>query len=471
MRAGWPLLVGLHILAGVALSVLLFVRSPFPLSDVTFYFEWSGLVVDGEAPYRDFFFDYPPLALAAMLLPRAFVGLADITYGTYIVLFAAGMALTSLATLRLARITRSVIGSDTGDLKRFLVPLTLAMPLMLVRFEPWPMLLTALAFLSTVQGRAGWSGAWLGLGIATKLYPAVVLPAFAAYWLFARGRRAAGAHLAAAVATAAVIFLPFIAVSPSGILETLAFQHGRGLQVETTAAGIIQLMNLGSPDRVQIVHHTTYELVSGAVDAYLTYQPTIVAVVMGAFVAFGALQLLRTSGTPEAAETLGAISMALIIGFVLTSRAFSPQHVLWVLPFAWVMRGKRQWTLVVIVSLSLLVFPILYEQLLHQDPVAVVLLNARNALMAGLAIVLLARPVQRRATALRTAQEQAGQGGVGAGAAIDSNGDGAPGADADREVEPGAAVEGGVEVDAARSRAVIHGHGLAARTAVPVERI
>jgi uncharacterized membrane protein len=388
VRIAWPLLVGLHILAGVALALLLFLRSPFALSDVTLYFQWSSHVVDGQAPYRDFFFDYPPLAMAAMLLPQALTGLAAITYGTYIVLFAAGMALTSVVTLHLTRLTSQVVGG-VGDLSRFLIPLTLAM---LIRFEPWPMLLTALAFLATVQGRAGWSGAWLGVGIATKLYPAVLLPAFAAYWLFARGRRAAGAHLGAAIVTAVVIFLPFVALSPEGILETLAFQQGRGLQVESAAAGIILLMNLGSPDGVHVVHPTTYELVSGAVDAYLSFQPAVVALVMGAFVAFGAIQLRRSSGTPAAGEVLAAVSMALIIGFVLTSRALSPQHVLWVLPFAWVLRGARRWTLVAIVSLSLLVFPILYDQLLQQEPVAVVLLNVRNALMAGLAIVLLARP-------------------------------------------------------------------------------
>jgi hypothetical protein len=230
------------------------------------------------------------------------------------------------------------------------------------------------------------------VGIAAKLYPAVVLPAFAAYWLFADGRRAAGVHLGVAIATTVAILLPFVALSPSGILETLAFQQGRGLQVETTAAGIIQLMNLGSPDRLQVVHATTYELVSNAVDAYLSFQPAVVVVVMGAFVAVGAYQLRRRSGTPALTEALAAVSMALIIGFVLTSRAFSPQHVLWLLPFAWLMGGGRQWTLVAIISLSLLIFPIFYEQLLHQDPVAVILLNGRNALMAGLAVVLLARP-------------------------------------------------------------------------------
>jgi len=382
MARRWPLMLGLHLVVGVALAVALWVTHPFALSDVTLYYQWSGQVADGLVPYRDFFFDYPPLALLPMLVPRLLTGLGELTYGGYVVLFASVMALLSITLLLVGRQTVQELAPGRSAPHAFLVSMTLALSLMLIRFEPWPMLLTALALLAAVRGRAGWSGVWLGLGIAAKLYPAVLVLAFTAHWYFHGGTSQVARHLAGAIGTAVAVIGCVALVSGGAILDTLAFQQGRGLQVESAAGGIIQLIGLVYSGSLEVVHDTTYELRGPMVDAYIAVQPAIAAAVFLAVAIAALLRIRRPSPKPVA--VLAATCIALLVAFMLTNRALSPQHVLWLLPFSLLESRNRQWQLVATFGVTLVLFPILYSGLLAGNLVAVLLLNIRNLLLAAL---------------------------------------------------------------------------------------
>jgi uncharacterized membrane protein len=373
----------------------LFSANQWALSDVTFYFLWSGFVAEGEVPYRDFFFDYPPLSLPVLVLPRVVTGLAELTYGTYLVLFSTTMALLGLG---LTGVVRRVVADlrefvDRDALVRHVIVMALALPVLLIRYDLWPILLTALAFLAAIKGRSTATGILLGIAIAAKLYPAVLLPIFAAYWWVSGERRDAIVVVATAALAVVIAIVPFALVADGGILETLRFQQERGLQIETLAGGVIQLLSLGSESQLEVVHTGTFELVSNGVASYLTVQPIIAVSVVGVAVVIGGYRLRQAAGTATAPHVLAAVSIAVILAFVLTNRVLSPQHVFWILPFTALLAGYRYFILLAVLGLTLMIFPLLYDRLLLQDAAVILLLNARNALLLGLAVVLLFLPV------------------------------------------------------------------------------
>jgi hypothetical protein len=395
-RPSWPVALTIHLVASLVLAFVLLADRQWALSDVAFYYDWSGLVARGEIPYRDFFFDYPPLALLPLMAPRVMTGLGDLAYGTYLILFAALMAILavilSLVVRRYVARLRPLLAG--APLRRHLLAMTLAMPILFARFDLWPILLTALAFLAIVDRRPGLSGLLLGLGIAAKLYPVVLLPVFAGYSWFAGDKRGSLVLAGAAVLVAAASFIPFALMAPGGGLsETLRFQQDRGLQIETTAAGVLQLIAIGAADRPEIVHVTTYELVSDGVAAFLSIQPMIAAIALGGALLVGWYRLREARDLPHAPLVLAGASVAVLLAFVLTNRALSPQHVYWLLPFVALLPWRRSALLLGALVTTLLVVPLLYDQLLAQDPVVVVVLNLRNALLLTLAIALLAWPI------------------------------------------------------------------------------
>ena len=392
----WPLLHAGQIVLSVILAVALFSGAGWALSDVTLYYQWTGQILEGEVPYRDFFFDYPPLSLPALMAPRVLSAFGDVTYGTYLVLFAASMVGLSIALFQVVRgIVRRLMSIPAADhaLKRHLLLMALSLPVLLIRYDLWPILLVALAFLSTLDRRPVLAGAWLGIGIAAKLYPLILVPVFVAYWLFSHGWRTALQHVTSVLVVTIGVLLPFLLLSEGAIGDMLQFQQQRGLQVETAAGGVIQLLGLLAPEDLAVVHTGTYELVSDRVSAYQAIQPIIAVAALGLATVFGAYRVRDAVVGGRGPLALASVATAVLIVFVLTNRALSPQHVFWCLSFAALLPGYRYVALLGIIGLTLAIFPLLYEQLLAQEVLPILVLNLRNGLFAILAVALLTRPI------------------------------------------------------------------------------
>ena len=135
--------------AAVAVFVIesLFIRggvlSHERFGDVALYAADAQRMLDGQIPYRDFFFEYPPGALAAFIVP------ALISMAHYTTLFKLLMVLFGVATICVA----AALSAAQGDSPRrsavalgwiAISPLLLG-PLFLDEYDLWPVLLTCLA--------------------------------------------------------------------------------------------------------------------------------------------------------------------------------------------------------------------------------------------------------------------------------------------------------------------------------------
>jgi hypothetical protein len=134
--------------------------------DVHLYQGFADAVFDGRVPYRDFFMEYPPGALAVFLPPA----IADAHYNAaFKVLMAlCGVATIFLVALLLARLGASAWRLWTGVMLLALAPIALG-PISLNTYDAWPALLTVAALFLLVSGAPIVALALLGIAFAAKV--------------------------------------------------------------------------------------------------------------------------------------------------------------------------------------------------------------------------------------------------------------------------------------------------------------
>jgi uncharacterized membrane protein len=307
--------------------------------DVHLYGGFAHSVFDGAVPYRDFFMEYPPGALAVFLPPEVF-GSAH-----YNAAFKALMTLCGAATIVVVALLLAHLGATRARLWAALALLALSPialgPISLNTYDAWPALLTvvALALLAAAAPVAAF--AVLGLAFAAKLYPIVlVLPASVFVWR-TLGRSAALRSLAAFVTVAAVLVVPFLALAPHGLLESFRAQAGRSLQVESLGGSL-----LGVADRLgwysATVLHRTGHTISYDLVGWLPRAIGVVSSVLQVLAVVGVtlLYLRRRDDLMRLAAAFAAV----VAGFLAFTRFFSPQYLVWLIPLV-VLLQPLEWML------------------------------------------------------------------------------------------------------------------------------
>jgi hypothetical protein len=204
---------------------------------------------------------------------------------------------------------------------------------------------------------------------------------------------------AVAVLLALLPFL-FTFTTPAQILSFLSYHSLRGLQVESLPAGLIMLAFRSKLTTAEIAFNY------GALHIASPWSPVMLILLPFAFVAVFSVVVVSAWGRfreecaasasrRASAETLVAYVFAALLAFIATNKVFSPQYIIWLLPFAPLLRPRQALLFLAIAVLTITVFPFDYNQLLAMQKLPVVLLNVRNLLV----IVLLGWLVVERAPA------------------------------------------------------------------------
>ena len=357
------------------------------VTDIRLYQTYGERIADGLVPYRDFGFEYPPAALPALVLPAL---LTETTTGFRIV-FGAEMALVGAVGVLLLAESLRRLGRDDDDRRVALVAVAL-LPLLLggvilTRFDLVPATLVAAALLLFLTHRHPAGALVLGLGIATKLYPAVVLPLVAVAAYRRGGTRAAVTTVALAALPVVLLYAPFLILGLDGVLDSFGRQLGRPLQIESLGAGILLAL-----------HHLTglsLEWSSGAGSQNLDGTAAgALAVVLGvAQVAAVVVVWVAFARGPLTGERLVRHAAAAVVAFVAFSKVLSPQFLVWLLLLVPLVGGTRGrvalWLYAAACALTALWFPALYWELVREfDPLASFLVLARGASLVALFVVL-----------------------------------------------------------------------------------
>jgi uncharacterized membrane protein len=362
-------------------------------NDLFIYRHAGEAILRGEIPYRDFFIEYPPGSLLAFVPPALF----STDKAGYISFFTVEMAFVLAATLlltaladRLARRSHAWILPSTT----FVAAALLLYPVALTRYDALVALTLALAVLcATLGGRyVGLAYASLGFGAAAKLVPALAtLP-------LALTRKGAARGYAIFFTVVTLSFAPFLLLGGGGLLESIAYQTDRGLQVESLAASI--LMAFGRVDDIAF-EYGAFEVRGRAVGlaAFLSLPVTLTLLVVTGLVMYTKYRRLGRLG----AEAFPRYAAALILAFMLGSKVLSPQYLIWLLPLVPLSAGGAAGLIVAMLFLAACfittqVFPAHYGDLLQLHFPGPGLLLARNLLLAVLWVLMLFLPGKSPAT-------------------------------------------------------------------------
>ena len=352
------------------------------MNDLFVYREFAAPVLGGALPYREVFFEYPPLAVPAIALP----GLLGTAEEVFRAAFAGWTLLLAGAVVLLC----GALAARTGGRRTWALLTAAAMPLLLgalvrTHFDLAPVVLMLAALLALLDRRPRLGMAVLGLAAMTKGFPLVAAPV-ALVWLWRSGvgsrrvRQATAALLAALVVPA----LAVLAVSPSGALEAIEYHVERPVQVESMPAmGVLLLDALGAGELETVQSHRSDGLEHPAAAVLAGVSALLMLGAIAAAVA-------RTRGDPRDL-VLGAL--AAVLAFGALGKVLSPQYMLWLVPLAalavaWRIHALAA-ALVAAAILTQAEFPARYFDLVQGEPLAIALVALRNlALIAALLLAL-----------------------------------------------------------------------------------
>lgn len=295
-------------------------------SDVAFLYRERGFA-DGLLAYREGMLEYPVL-IGAVMQVTAFAAAALFDWvgdagslapavAESVVFFDLTAVLMALAALGVVVATARTVPRRPWD-----AVLVAVSPVLLlganVNWDLLAVLLTSLAILAWTRDHPFLAGLLIGLGTATKLYPALMLGVLVLVALRAPDRRAAlrdaGVAIAAAVVAWSAVNLPVAWWAPEGWRVFFEFNVDRGADFGSTWFAL----DLLSPD--------------------LLPEPLDDLVLLSAFVLLVLIAVLAL--TAPVPPRLAQLAFLAVAAFLLVNKVWSPQYSLWLLPLAVLARPR-----------------------------------------------------------------------------------------------------------------------------------
>ncbi len=378
-------LAGLALLAVFAVATTTGPFADITVNDLYVYQQYAILLHEGQRPYLDFAFEYPPLAALPLWLAGVFGRDTEPIAWTFGVLMALSLVAGQQLAARLAGRGRAAV---TVAWLLVLTPVLVGASVR-THFDPLPIAITLAGLLALARERRELGFVLLGLGTMTKLFPGL-LAVVALIWLAGRGEWREAIRLGA-IFTAVVlaISLPF---AGAGYVDSFRFHLDRPVQIESTAASV--LFALGDSD-VTGTNLRPDRFKSNGLDG--GHAGAVEALFAGLLVlALTAIVLLAARRPGHRHMVL--CGFAALLAFVTLGKVFSPQYVIWMVPFAalaWVW-GERAVGLLVAAAIVLthVEFPSRYFDLINVKTDVVLIVAARNALLL-VALVVLAASLAR----------------------------------------------------------------------------
>ncbi len=343
--------LGLVVLPGVLLLLIAMPLLPstlhWHLLDLTIYTRASEQVLHGHIPYKDFSLEYPPLALLPFVIPcilafnmplsvEAYGGM----FGFVNVLYSIGVALILAVMARGPQ-----VAARRWMLVSYALFVAITAPLLPWRYDMFPAFLTACALLAVLRERPMLAGVLLGLGVAAKLYPVVIIAAVAVFYLARDDRRALAWLLVGSAGVVALVMLPFLVLAPQQAFSFLTYHEQRGLQLESVAGGLAALTGVLRWTNEQLAFNF------GAMHLQSAFATAVLGWLLPLFIGSLLLMLWLWSRQfqHECQQTgrvrfdrLVACVVSVLLIFMATNKVLSPQYMIWLLPFVPLLNARQR---------------------------------------------------------------------------------------------------------------------------------
>ena len=198
----------------------------------------------------------------------------------------------------------------------------LAPALVWYSFHNWDLLVvcaTVAAFHAWWRQRWVWAGCWLAVGASLKFWPVLFVLPLLLDRLAAGDRRGAVRSMVSCAGVALAVNGVFLLAGPRGWWAPYAFQQQRAADVTSNSIWYWGLPSLTTSQLNHII-------------------PVLLLVVTAVACAVGWLRAGREGGFPFV-----QVCGALLVAFMVTGKAHSPQYALWLLPFFCLVRLRWGW--------------------------------------------------------------------------------------------------------------------------------
>jgi hypothetical protein len=351
--------------------------------DIPLYRDYGAELLDGEVPYRDFFVEYPPLALPVFVVPAlaedTSAALAFKALATGLGVAALGLVVLALHAVRASPLR--IVGAVALIAS---APIALG-PVLLTRYDLWPATLAVGALAALVAGFPRLGVTVLAGAVAAKVYPIVAVPLVFAYFGRRFGRDMSTRTAAWGTCVLAACVLPFLALGPGGIRYSASFQLSRPLHVESLGGSLLLAAHHAGALEAKLESSFNSENLAGPGADAVAWASSALQ-----WIAVLAVWVLFARG-PRRSQDLMCAAAAAVCGFVAFGKVLSPQFLVWLLPLAGLVAQRA-----LAASLLLVVALVLTRSLDHWDGIgfsaAGWLVLARNLALVTLFALLVKGP-------------------------------------------------------------------------------
>ena len=348
--------------------------------DITGYGRWAFGTLNGTAiPYRDFAWEYPPMAMPGMLGPAIVTAILPTwRYIPYLVAWIV-MVLAIDALIMRAIIRRAGTDVRHPALLVWILGPPLLGALSWTRFDILAAASAFAAILLAGSRRSVASGLASGVGATLKLWPSLLAPVQRT-----RGRALLATGLAG-LTVLVVAGITFFLTGSTGFSQVLNYQSNRGLQIESLAAlPLVWLHHLGIAGYGTRFAYGAFEITGPGVPPM--EKIATVAFAVGLLVVFlGHWRLMRRDARPRGVALTG---VTLLLVILATNKVFSPQYVLWLLAVvaAAAILDPETWKrhvppVLVLCLLTQIVFPLFYGDVLFGAWFGLIAMTVRDLVL------------------------------------------------------------------------------------------
>jgi hypothetical protein len=311
------------ILISIAVKLLVLVattavfHSFIDLFDIGYYLQNAVLLTQGQIPYLNFSFDYPPLAfipIGIALIPA----LATQNAMAFVYSFQLLMVLCDIGTLVCVYFIGLRVGNEKTAFSAGLIYATAfsAAYFVLTKYDAFPTLLLMGAVLFTVYGMGIRGYISATLGFFAKIFPAIAFPFMILYNAKTTSLREEIISTAKVVVPFFVILLlPFLIVRPDAI-NTYLFATGASVGV---------YVNTATYTLYTYVHDIAHLGLTSATISLFMYLIMGLVLILLLWIAFKA--------PAKRSLTLLKLLACALFAFVFFTKFHSPQYIVWYTPF------------------------------------------------------------------------------------------------------------------------------------------
>lgn len=313
--------------------------------DLYNYWNNAFKLFSGQLPYRDFTFEYPPVAILVFSIPYAVA--SDVIIYHYAFAF-----LAYLAVIVCYWFGRQ-IGKRYG-VRSILILILIATMLLFAnyyvvsRYDIFPaaMVLVSFWFLS----REKYLPAFVIMALAAmlKIYPIIFIPLMLCIFINRRNYAEGAKYLVLSVAVCVICEVPFFLADPSTSFDYLTYHSDRRIQVEAVIAGVLQMYGRMNPGEVWWVNEYGADHLAGPLpDALAPWINPVMMIIVAVALLFMIWRIRRTV-EERFWPTVGLAFALLMMIFLTVNKVYSNQYMIWacgIIPLALIgvsgIRGRR----------------------------------------------------------------------------------------------------------------------------------